>query len=148
MDTAQQATITAEELQALRDALRRRGYRIVGPTLRDQAIVYDDIACVGELPKGWSDEQAGGHYRLARRDDDAFFGYAVGPHSWKKFLHPPVLRLADRAPERRDGRRPRARTGNAVRLHRRARLRIARDRHPRPSASRRTSRRYPLPGSA
>jgi ferredoxin len=101
MDTAQQATITAEGLQALLDLLRRRGYRIVGPTLRDQAIVYDDIASVGELPKGWSDEQAGGHYRLVRRDDDALFGYAVGPHSWKKFLHPPVLRLW--RTERRDG---------------------------------------------
>jgi ferredoxin len=101
MDSAQQAVITAEGLQALLDALRRRGYRVVGPTLRDQAIVYDDIASVGELPKGWNDEQDGGLYRLARRDDDALFGYAVGPHSWKKFLHPPVLRLW--RTERRDG---------------------------------------------
>ena len=93
MDTAQQAIITAEGLQALLDTLQRRGYRVVGPTVRDQAIVYDDIASVAELPKGWSDEQNGGRYRLARRDDDAMFGYAVGPHSWKKFLHPPVLRL-------------------------------------------------------
>jgi ferredoxin len=30
---------------------------------------------------------------VTRRDDDAFFGYSVGPHSWKRFLHPPVLRL-------------------------------------------------------
>ena len=43
--------------------------------------------------RGWTDEQDGGHYRLARRDDEALFGYAVGPHSWKKFLHPPVQRL-------------------------------------------------------
>ena len=38
-------------------------------------------------------EQDGGHYRLKRRDDDALFGYAVGPHAWKRFLHPPLLRL-------------------------------------------------------
>jgi sulfhydrogenase subunit beta (sulfur reductase) len=25
--------------------------------------------------------------------DDAVFGYAVGLQSWKKFLHPPILRL-------------------------------------------------------
>ena len=93
MDTAQQAIITAEGLQALLDTLQRRGYRVVGPTVRDQAIVYDDIASVADLPAGWTDEQDGGRYRLARRDDDALFGYAVGPHSWKKFLHPPVLRL-------------------------------------------------------
>ena len=48
---------------------------------------------VDDLPRGWTDEQDGGHYRLKRRDDDALFGYAVGPHSWKKFLHPPLQRL-------------------------------------------------------
>ena len=42
---------------------------------------------------GWTDEQDGGHYRLVRRDDDALFGYAVGPHSWKKFQLPPEVRL-------------------------------------------------------
>lgn len=93
MDSTQRAVITVEGLQALLDALRRRGYRLVGPTLRDQAIVYDDITAVADLPKGWRDEQEGGHYRLLRRDDNMLFGYAVGPHSWKKFLHPPVLRL-------------------------------------------------------
>ena len=93
MDTVRQAIITTEGLQALLDTLEQRGYRVVGPRLQDQAIIYDDIASVAELPKGWSDEQDGGHYRLTRRNDDALFGYAVGPHSWKKFLHPPVLRL-------------------------------------------------------
>lgn len=87
------SVLTADGLQALLDALKRRGYRVLGPTIRDQAIVYDDIAQLSDLPRGWTDEQDGGRYRLARRDDDALFGYAVGPHSWKKFLHPPTLRL-------------------------------------------------------
>jgi ferredoxin len=85
--------ITTEGLQALLDALRRRGYRVVGPAVRDQAIVYDDITSIAGLPRGWTDAQDGGRYRLVRRGDDALFGYAVGPQSWKKFLHPPVLRL-------------------------------------------------------
>ena len=93
MQAAEQSVITTEGLQALLDALHRRGYRVVGPTLRDQANVYDDIAAVADQPKGWTDEQDGGRYRLIRGDDEALFGYAVGPHSWKKFLHPPVLRL-------------------------------------------------------
>ena len=50
---------------------------------------------------GWTDEQDGGHYRLHRRDDDALFGYAVGPHSWKKFLLPPVQRSVARRAQRR-----------------------------------------------
>jgi ferredoxin len=93
MDNAQQAVISTQGLQALVAALRRRGYRVVGPTLRDAAIVYDDITSISDLPSGWTDEQNGGHYRLHRRKDDALFGYAVGPHSWKKFLHPPTQRL-------------------------------------------------------
>ena len=35
----------------------------------------------------------GGIYRLKKRPDQALFGYAVGPHSWKKYLLPPTLRL-------------------------------------------------------
>jgi formate hydrogenlyase subunit 6/NADH:ubiquinone oxidoreductase subunit I len=93
MAIAPQAVLTLEGLQQLFDVLRRRGYRVLGPTLRDQAIVYDGIRSLADLPAGWTDEQDGGHYRLLRRSDDALFGYAVGPHSWKRFLHPPMLRL-------------------------------------------------------
>jgi sulfhydrogenase subunit beta (sulfur reductase) len=87
------AVLTVAGLQALIDGLTRRGYRVVGPTVRDRAIIYDDIASVADLPRGWTDEQDGGHYRLVGRGDDAVFGFAVGPHSWKKFLHPPQQRL-------------------------------------------------------
>lgn len=93
MQTGQQTVIARGALQALIDELSRRGYRVVGPVVRDQAIVYDDLASIAELPAGWTDEQDGGRYRLRRREDDALFGYAVGPHSWKRFLHPPLLRL-------------------------------------------------------
>jgi ferredoxin len=80
-------------LQRLFDALRGLGYALVGPTVRESAIVYDEISSVDDLPKGWTDEQDGGTYRLKRRDDAALFGYAVGPHSWKKYLLPPVSTL-------------------------------------------------------
>lgn len=76
-------------LTALFDALAHRGYELIGPTLRDQAIVYDRLEGVDDLPAGWTDVQDGGLYRLERRSDDAFFGYAVGPHSFKRFLHVP-----------------------------------------------------------
>ncbi|MGD9545582.1 MAG: 4Fe-4S dicluster domain-containing protein [Methylocystis sp.] len=87
------AVITVGGLQDLLQAIRARGYRVVGPTMQNQAILYDDIESVDDLPRGWTDEQDGGRYRLARRDDEALFGYAVGPQSWKKFLHAPKLRL-------------------------------------------------------
>src|SRR5271167_2961711 len=82
-----------ESLQALFDALVRRGYKVLGPTLREGAIVYDEVTSTSDLPAGWTDEQDGGTYRLKKRDDEALFGYVVGPHSWKKFLFPPVVRL-------------------------------------------------------
>jgi ferredoxin len=89
------------DFQHLLTALAGRGYRVVGPTLRDGAIVYDEIHTVSDLPEGWADRQDGGTYRLERRSDAALFGYAVGPHSWKKFLFPPRARLwqADRQPQ-------------------------------------------------
>jgi len=87
------AIVTVDGLQALLQAIQARGYRAVGPTLQNQAIVYDDVESIDDLPRGWTDEQDGGCYRLTRRSDDALFGYAVGPQSWKKYLHPPKLRL-------------------------------------------------------
>jgi ferredoxin len=92
-----EATVTAviepEGLDDLIGVLRRRGYRVLGPSVRDGAIVYDELESASELPVGWTDRQEAGTYRLERRDDDARFGYAVGPHSWKQFLFPARLRL-------------------------------------------------------
>jgi sulfhydrogenase subunit beta (sulfur reductase) len=93
MNAGERAIITLEGLQSLVSVLERRGYRVIGPTRRDGAIVYDDISDIADLPKGWRDDQDGGHYRLHKRDDEALFGYAVGPQSWKQFLHPPMLSL-------------------------------------------------------
>jgi sulfhydrogenase subunit beta (sulfur reductase) len=91
--TEQMAVIARDGLAALMTGLRADAFRLLGPTRRDDAIVYADIETPDDLPAGWTDEQDGGHYRLRRRDDDALFGYAVGPHAWKQFLHPPLLRL-------------------------------------------------------
>jgi sulfhydrogenase subunit beta (sulfur reductase) len=93
VETEQQVTFKQEQLQTLFTVLEKRGYQLIGPTIRDSAIVYDELNSVGDLPVGWTDEQDAGHYRLARRNDGAYFGYVVGPHSWKKFLFPPVLSL-------------------------------------------------------
>lgn len=85
--------VEREHLEQLLQALVSRGYEVVGPTLREGAIVYDHLASTEDLPSGWTDEQAGGKYRLKRRQDHALFAYVVGPHSWKKFLCPPLQRL-------------------------------------------------------
>jgi formate hydrogenlyase subunit 6/NADH:ubiquinone oxidoreductase subunit I len=81
------------QLDSLIKAVARRGYEVIGPAVRDSAIVYDRIESVDELPAGWTDEQEPGRYRLKRREDQALFSYAVGPQSWKKYLHPAEVRL-------------------------------------------------------
>ncbi len=81
---------------ALFDALKRRGYSILGPTVQDSAIGYGPLSSVDDLPIGWTEEQSNAHYRLKRRDDSALFGYTVGPKSWKQFLFPPIHPLYTR----------------------------------------------------
>ena len=68
LEAGQEVVLSREGLDRLLQALAR-DYRVIGPTVRDGAIVYDDIAGVADLPAGWTDEQDGGHYRLraARR---------------------------------------------------------------------------------
>ena len=85
--------IERSDFDALLGALQRRGHTIIGPTIRDGAIIYDEVACAAQLPAGWTDEQDGGHYRLRRRNDEALFGYAVGPHSFKQFQLPSEVKL-------------------------------------------------------
>ena len=87
------AAITIDGLEALIGALAERGYKVLGPTVRDGAILYDEIDGVADLPRGWTDRQEAGRYRLERRDDDALFGFAHGPQSWKRTLHPPMQTL-------------------------------------------------------
>jgi sulfhydrogenase subunit beta (sulfur reductase) len=93
VEIEQQVTFKQEQLQTLFTALQKRGYQLIGPTIRDGAIAYDELNSTADLPIGCTDDQDAGHYRLVRRKDSAFFGYVVGPHSWKKFLYPPVLSL-------------------------------------------------------
>ena len=83
----------ASALEALFASLDEAGYRVIGPTVRDGAIVLGELAAVGDLPFGWGVQLEPGGYRLRRRDDTAAFGHSAGPGSWKQFLHPPREKL-------------------------------------------------------
>lgn len=75
-------------LQALVDLLRERGWVVIGPTVRDGAVVHAEIESVDQLPRGVGDLQDAGSYRLRQRGDAALFGYAAGPQGWKALLFP------------------------------------------------------------
>lgn len=93
-DSDTECFLPIDGLQSLIKILADDGYQVIGPKIDQGAIVYDEIETVDDLPRGWTDRQEPGLYRLERREDDAFFGYVVGPHSWKRYLFPPLTTVA------------------------------------------------------
>jgi ferredoxin len=88
-----QVTLEREHLDRLVEALRAHGYTVMGPTARDGAIVWDELARATDLPAGWTDEQDAGIYRLRRSGGPALFDWSVGPTSPKAGLHPAGVTL-------------------------------------------------------
>ncbi len=78
-----------EKLTELLDGLRAHGYRCMGPQVRDEAIVYDDLESIQQLPWGIQDEQKPGSYRLKQIDTTQAFAWANGPQAIKPFLFKP-----------------------------------------------------------
>jgi ferredoxin len=89
--------IAPSQLQTLIDILRSENYRVLGPTLDQHAIVYDEITSIGQLPKGYCDSQAPAVYQLTQTpsapENQKLFHFNLGPHSPKQFLFPPNLVL-------------------------------------------------------
>jgi len=80
-------------LEALLALLREDGYRVIGPVSRNGGITYGDVQGLYDLPRGLTAVQEAGRYRIERRQDQALFGYAVGPQSLKQYLFVPELPL-------------------------------------------------------
>jgi ferredoxin len=90
----QKAVLDAGRLDSLFEALRAQRYTIVGPTLRDMTIACDELRSVDDLPRGWTDDQEAGRYRLRKGEEArALFAYTLGPQAWKRYLHPPLVTL-------------------------------------------------------
>ncbi len=85
--------IEAPHLKQLFQALTENHYEVIGPTIREGAVVVDRLTSVQDLPIGWTDEQDAGTYRLKRGEEGAYFGYSLGPQSWKRILQPPIQKL-------------------------------------------------------
>jgi len=85
--------IEREDLQIMLDVLAEKGYRLVGPTVRDNTVVYDEIRTTADFPIGYIDEQEKGTYRLQKTLEPKLFSCGLGPHSWKKYFYPSSVRL-------------------------------------------------------
>ncbi|MBH0781741.1 4Fe-4S dicluster domain-containing protein [Nocardia bovistercoris] len=99
MSIGDTAIIERAGLDDLIEVLRARGFRVIGPRLRDGAIVLDDLESGQELPVGWGIESSPGRYRVFRRADEAVFAHSAGPGSWKQFLHPPRRKVWQTGPD-------------------------------------------------
>lgn len=75
--------------QRLLDVLDAKGYRIVGPVVRDGAVVWESIRRMSDLPIGWRDQQEPGRYRLEQTGSGHVFGVVHGPQSLKPFTFAP-----------------------------------------------------------
>jgi len=80
-------------LQTVFDNLSASGFSLVGPTVRDEAVVLDEISGMDDLPLGWTAEQEPARYRLKQQQPQEYFAYGVPPQSWKRFLFQPQLKL-------------------------------------------------------
>ena len=56
--------VSVPEFGKLFSCFQEKGYTIVGPTIKDQAIVYSELDAVSDLPIGWTDDQGPGFYRI------------------------------------------------------------------------------------
>ena len=91
--TGDTAILARAAFPRLLEALKCAGYTVIGPRRDGQAISYDTIEAVEDLPAGWRDRQDAGRYRLQPRADEALFGYTAGVQSWKRFLFRPERKL-------------------------------------------------------
>ncbi|MCW7943871.1 4Fe-4S ferredoxin [Streptomyces hygroscopicus] len=98
LDGQVDAVLDRDGLDALVRVLKGRGRTVIGPTVRDRAVVLAELDSGDELPYGWGVELEAGQYRIRPRHDDAAFAHSAGPQSWKSFLHPQRVRqwTADR----------------------------------------------------
>lgn len=84
--------IPQQAINSLICILEQSGFRVIGPTIEQHAITYNDIHSLDDLPQNWTDTQAPGLYQLSELPNSSttkLFQYNLGPHSWKKFLFPP-----------------------------------------------------------
>lgn len=85
--------VELKDITQLIGALKGAGYTVIGPKVRDGAIILDQIETADDLPRGWTDDHGPGSYKIEQTGSDEYFSFVVGPMSWKRFLFPPRLTL-------------------------------------------------------
>ena len=83
-DARSAVTLDLQGLQGLLDVLTHTGFTVLGPTVRNGAVVPGRLSSVDDLPRGWGDIcRSPGNSGCGAEDDEALFGYAADAVSWK-----------------------------------------------------------------
>jgi ferredoxin len=88
-DAAVARLIEAPQLQTLIDGLKDRGYAVLGPRRRGDAIGIDTLDRIEDLPRRCTTTQAPGRYRLEESPGVETYEFTPGADSFKRWLHPP-----------------------------------------------------------
>ncbi|MCP4632196.1 MAG: sulfite reductase subunit A [candidate division Zixibacteria bacterium] len=91
----QKVVFDIENFQNLLNSINKKGYKTFGPVQKDNAVSYDEISSINEMPIGRIDTQNAGTYRLLKSKHNSMFEYVVGFDSWKKILRPPIEKIYD-----------------------------------------------------
>ena len=77
------------QLPSLVSRLSALGYRCLGPTRENGAIVMRELESPADLPRGLQAEQAPGHYRLTSDPHNRYFAWSNGPQAIKPLSFAP-----------------------------------------------------------
>jgi sulfhydrogenase subunit beta (sulfur reductase) len=89
MDVSAVRILPKQHLDALIAALRARDYRVLGPTLRDGGVLFEEVERAADLPIGLRDDQDAGRYRLSPGVAGEVFGVVNGAGSLKPLFFAP-----------------------------------------------------------
>ena len=74
------------DLQRLVDVLLAQEFQVIGPVVKDGAIVYDQVSSIQQLPQGYQDDQSPGSYRLRQTSSSNFFAWSNGVQALKPLM--------------------------------------------------------------
>lgn len=83
-------TMPKQDLFRFFDLLIQFGFTVIGPKVKADVVVLEELEGFHELPLGFRDRQGPGSYRLTANGGEGLFSFSVGPDSFKRFLHPSV----------------------------------------------------------
>ncbi len=92
-DIGSTITINKPDFNLLLSHLKEEGYLPVGPRVKNESLVYEEIERLEDLPQGYGTEQKPGYFRLVREKHTRYFDVIPGAHSWKQFLFPSKIEL-------------------------------------------------------